>query len=107
MEFFSKIAQAFEHGGFWMWPIAAFQLFSVAIVVERTYALFMKRHINQTDFVASFEDNVRRGEMDIVISKAQAASLSHPVAKAIVAGATSALNFGGRDEIQGKMDEVL
>lgn len=107
MEFFSKIGMAFEHGGFWMWPIAAFQLISVSIVVERAFFLFKKRQINQQAFVATFEDNIRRGEMDVVISKAQSARATHPVAAAIVAGAEAAKNFGGKDEIQGKMDEVL
>lgn len=107
MEFFAKIALAFEHGGFWMWPIAAFQVVSIAIIVERTIALYMKRKTNQIEFANTFEDNVRRGELDVVITKAQAAKGVHPVAGAIAAGATVALNFGGKEEIQGKMDEVL
>jgi biopolymer transport protein ExbB/TolQ len=106
MEFFTKITLAFDHGGFWMWPIAGFQLMSIAIIVERTVMLFIKRKTNQTEFVVSLEDNIRRGEMEAVIAKAQAAT-SYPVAKAVSAGATAAVNFGGKDEIQGKMDEVL
>jgi biopolymer transport protein ExbB len=107
MEFFTKIAIAFEEGGFWMWPIAAFQLVSIAIIVERSIALFRNRKINQQEFVKGFEDNIRRGEMEVVISKAQAALDSQPVARAITAGAQAAAGFGGKEEIQGKMDEVL
>ena len=107
MELFAKISAAFAGGGFWMWPIAAFQVVSIAIIVERAIALFVKRQADELAFVVCFEDNIRRGEMDAVISKAQAAREIHPVARAVQAGATAAANFGGKDEIQGKMDEVL
>ena len=107
MEFFTKISLAFQHGGFWMFPIAAYQLITLAIVIERSYALYAKRKANQGEFVVNFEDNIRRGEMDVVINKAQSARGTYPIAGAILAGATAAANFGGREEIQGKMDEVL
>lgn len=107
MEIFAKISAAFAGGGFWMWPIAAFQVLSIAIIVERAIALFGKRQPDELKFVTSFEDNIRRGEMDAVLSKAQAQRDIHPVARAIAAGAQAAQNFGGKEEIQGKMDEVL
>ena len=107
MELFTKIAIAFDHGGFWMWPIAAFQLISIAIIVERTIFLYTKRQTDQLEFVQTFEDNIRRGEMEAVASKAQATRNVHPIARAVQAGAQAAANFGGKDEIQGKMDEVL
>lgn len=107
MEFLTKMALAFEHGGFWMWAILAFQVASIAIIIERAIALFAKRKIDQMDLVKSFEENVRRGEFEIVMQKAEAAKATSPVARAIAAGATAARNFGGKEEIQGKMDEVL
>jgi biopolymer transport protein ExbB/TolQ len=107
MEFFTKISQAFNHGGIWMWPIAAFQVISIAIVIERTFNLFIKRKANQMSVVSGFEDGIRRGEIDVVIARAQTAGTTEPVARAIVAGAQAAAGFGGKDEIQGKMDEVL
>lgn len=107
MELFAKISAAFAGGGFWMWPIAMFQVVSIAIIVERTIALFGKRKAEEMKFVTMFEDNIRRGEMDAVVSKAQANREQHPVARAIAAGAQAAQNFGGKEEIQGKMDEVL
>ncbi len=107
MDLFSKIALAFEHGGFWMWPILFFQIASIAIMIERTYALFVKRKMNQSSIVAGFEDNIRRGELDAVIQKAQALEATAPVARAVAAGAKAAKFLGGKDEIQGKMDEVL
>lgn len=107
MEFFTKMALAFEHGGFWMWPILAIQIASIAITIERVYALFVRRKLNQTAVALGFEENIRRGEMDNLITKAQALMTTQPVARAAAAGAIAARNFGGKDEIQGKMDEVL
>lgn len=107
MEILAKVALAFEHGGFWMYPIAVFQIVTLAIMVERTFALFVRRSSNQARFIQTIEDNIRRGEMDSAIKKAQAAANVFPVAKVVVAGAQAAANFGGKDEIQGKMDEVL
>ena len=107
MEFFTELKTAFGHGGIFMWPILAIQFVSIAIIIERTYALFSRRKPNQIAFVAGLEDYVRRGEVDAVIGKSQAAQAGNPVARAVIAGAQAAKNFGGKDEIQGKMDEVL
>ena len=107
MEFLTQVAIAFQHGGIWMWAIMLAQLASIAIIVERSIALFGKRKVDQMDLVKTYEDNVRRGELDVVISKAELVKTSSPVARAIAAGAVAARNFGGKEEIQGKMDEVL
>jgi biopolymer transport protein ExbB/TolQ len=104
---FSQIALAFEHGGFWMWPILGIQLMGIAIILERTYALFFKRKTDQGKLIESFEESIRRGEVDVVVQKARAAEKTNPIARAIIAGARAAKALGGKDEIQGKMDEVL
>ncbi len=107
MDFFTKIALAFEHGGFWMWPIFLIQLASIAIILERTAALFFRRKLDQSRLALTFEESIRRGEMDSIIQKSQMLSVKNPIARAIAAGALAAKNLGGKDEIQGKMDEVL
>lgn len=106
MEMLSKIAIAFEHGGFWMYPILLAQVVSLAIIAERVYSLYFKRKINQSAIALGFEDNIRRGEIDQVIDKAAKLN-NEPVARAIEAGARAAKNLGGKEEIQAKMDEVL
>lgn len=107
MEFFTKIAVAFEHGGFWMYAIMMLQIVSLAIMGERFYALFIKRKANQADFIRTVEDPIRRGEIDVALTKAQAGAEQFPIAQVVAAGAQAASNYGGKDEIQGKMDEVL
>lgn len=107
MEVLSKIGLAFQHGGIWMWPIMLIQVVSIGIVIERFYTLYYKRKMDQMSVVEAMEDNIRRGEIDQVIEKAKAMEAQNPIAKAIVAGAKAAKSLGGKEEIQGKMDEVL
>lgn len=107
MEVLSKIGLAFQHGGFWMWPIMMIQVVSLGIVVERFYSLYFKRKVDQMAVVEGMEDSIRRGELDKLIEKAKAMEAMHPIAKAVVAGAKAAKDLGGKEEIQGKMDEVL
>jgi biopolymer transport protein ExbB/TolQ len=106
MDILTKIGLAFEEGGIWMWAIFALQLVSIAIIIERTFALFVKRKLNQAALVAGFEDNIRRGELDAVAQKATA-NIQNAVARATLAGVKAAQNLGGKEEIQAKMDEVL
>ncbi len=102
----AKIAMAFEQGGFWMYPIMIIQLISIAIIIERVYFLFLKRKTNNVEFVSQMEDTIRRGDIDTVIQKTEGMRDS-TLATAIFAGATAAKNLGGKEEIQGRMDEVL
>ncbi len=102
----AKIAMAFHEGGFFMYPIMIIQLVSIAIVIERVYFLFVKRKTNNMAFVTQIEDTIRRGDLDQVITKTQAMK-ENTLATAIMAGAEAAKNLGGKEEIQGRMDEVL
>jgi biopolymer transport protein ExbB/TolQ len=101
----TKIAMAFESGGFFMWPIMAIQLASIAIVLERVYFLYFKRKEN-SEVIPQIEDTIRRGDLDQVINQAKALK-QNTLANAILAGAEAAKNLGGKEEVQGKMDEVL
>ena len=107
MEVMSKIAIAFSHGGIWMWPILTLQLASFAILIERFYALYGKRKTNQVALAKGFEESIRRGEIDQLIQKAENLSTDNAVARATLAGAKAAKHLGGKEEVQGKMDEVL
>lgn len=105
--FFEQIGLYFEQGGLWMWVILALQVVAIAIAVERAIALYGKRKITEKAFAGEFEGDIRRGELGAVLKKAEAQKESHPLARVIQAGAQAALNLGGKEEIQGKMDEVL
>lgn len=107
MDILTKIQMAFHGGGFWMYPILCIQIVSFAIIGERFWALFHKRKMNQAAIANGLEDKIRRGELDAIIQKATTTEISQPLVRAAVAGAKAAWNLGGKEEIQGKMDEVL
>lgn len=108
MEFITKTVQAFGHGGFIMWIIFAGQVVSIAIILERSMALYMKRKTNNRQLAKSFEDDIKLGRLESVMNRAQhLAADGNALGKTILAGTQAAYHFGGKEEIQSKMDEVL
>ena len=107
MDIFSNIAEAFRHGGIWMWIIFAAQVVSIAIIAERLFALYVSRKTHQKGIAKSFEDDIRKGNIEKVLARSKKLNTSDAISHVIQAGAQAALDLGGRDEIQAKMDEVL
>jgi biopolymer transport protein ExbB len=104
--FFGSIVSFFTLGGFWMMPIFAAQVVSLAIIAERFVRLYIQRSPNLKKSVHMFESDIKKGNLDRVIT--QARSLGNSSMRHIVeAGAQAALNMGGREEVQAKIDEVL
>ncbi len=108
MSLFTNIIQAFGHGGFVMWLIFAGQIASIAIIAERVLALYVLRSANSKRISKEFEEDIKKGRLEQVISKASVLAIKgNSTAKAILAGTMAAQNRGGSNEIQSKMDEVL
>jgi len=108
MSFISNIINSFSHGGFVMWIIFAGQIVSIAIIMERVFALYVARVANSKKVALEFEEDIRKGRLDNVIAKAQKLSKKgNAIGKAVLAGAQAAQNRGGSEEIQSKMDEIL
>lgn len=107
MNSISMIARAFQEGGIWMYAILIVQIVISAIIVERIYSLFFVKTKNQKDLLLSFEEDIKHGRLEKVISRARNLSEQESIAAVIQAGAQAASSFGGKDEIQSKMDEVL
>ena len=108
MEFLSKTVMAFNHGGFVMWVIFAGQVVSIAIIIDRAVALYMKRKPNNRQIAKSFEDDIKKGRLEAVMNRAQLLGAGgNALGKTILAGTQAAYHFGGKEEIQSKMDEVL
>lgn len=105
MSFISNIIGSFGHGGYVMWIILAGQVLSLAIIAERAYALFLRRGIENKKIAKMFEDDIKKGKLDLVVNKAQ--HIGGAIGKVVQAGAQAAIDMGGKDEIQSKMDEVL
>lgn len=90
-----------------MWAILIIQIVAIAIIVERVIALYVTRKVNQHKFAQKFEADIRHGNISGVLKKAKKSALFNPIGNVIAAGAQSAKDSGGRDEIQAKMDQVL
>lgn len=103
----SGITSAFTQGGIWMYAILAVHIVAIAIIAERVYSLYVLRHRNQKKYAAQFEEDIKLGRIDKVVSRSKAMNSSLPIVGVIQAGAQAAQNLGGREEIQAKMDEVL
>ena len=101
------ILTAFRDGGIWMMFIAVAQMASLAIILERVIALYVLRKPNQKQIVASFEREIKSGQLEAVISHARSLGTNNPIAVVAQAGAQAALDMGGKEEIQLRIDEVL
>ena len=107
MGIIESISNAFASGGIWMWTILAVQIVSIAIIAERVIQLYVLRTLGQSKLVNQFESDIKKGQLDNALSKAKAFSVRNPIATVIHAGTQAAINMGGREEIQSKMDEIL
>ena len=105
--FFGSIVSFFTTGGFWMFPIFVAQLVSLAIIAERFVRLYLQRQPNLRKQANLFEPDIKKGNLDRVILQARSLDQSSALRHVVEAGANAALNMGGRDEVQAKMDEVL
>ncbi len=102
----SVIVTAFREGGIWMGFILVAQLASIAIIVERVYALYIARKPDQRKLVELFERDIKSGDLDRVIAQARNMGAA-PIAAVAAAGAQAAKDMGGKEEIQLKIDEIL
>ena len=102
-----QIILTFQKGGLWMWAILLFQLISIVIIIERCIFLFLKRKENQISYSEVFSQLIRKGKLEEVIKTASQDVSVQPLASAIHTATQTALDCGGKEEIQGKMDEAL
>jgi biopolymer transport protein ExbB len=98
---------AFRDGGIWMGFIMAAQMVSLAIIIERVFALYIMRKPNQKKIAQIFEKDIKSGQLDRVLNTAHTLGANNPIAVVASAGAQAAQDMGGKEEIQLKIDEVL
>lgn len=104
---FGSIVEFFKVGGFWMFPIFVAQLVSLAIIAERVARLYLRRSPNLRKQASLFENDIKKGNLERVILQARSLDRGNALRNVVEAGAQAALNMGGREEVQSKMDEVL
>ncbi len=104
---FGSIANFFVVGGPWMLPIFAAQVVSMAIIAERVVRLYFQRSTDLRNQASLFESDIKKGNLERVLLQARSFGNNSPLRNIIEAGANAALNMGGREEVQSKMDEIL
>ncbi|MGE4131489.1 MAG: MotA/TolQ/ExbB proton channel family protein [Bdellovibrionales bacterium] len=104
---FGSIVGFFTVGGFWMFPIFVAQVVSLAIIAERVTRLYLQRSPNLRSQANYFENDIKKGNLERVILQARSLGRGSPLRHVVEAGALAAMNMGGREEVQAKMDEVL
>ena len=103
----NEIILAFQKGGLWMWAILFFQLVSLVIIIERVWFLFMKRKLGHSQYAETFSKLICKGQLTDVVEKTKKDIETEPLSPAIQSACQVALDCGGREEIQDKMDESL
>jgi len=106
LQILQKLSVGFMAGGIWMWVILICQIFSFAIIMERIYSLYIRRKPDQMQRVQGLEKVIKSGNLQSLVNN-KSQSSHEPIDQVALVGAQSALNFGGKEEIQLKMDEVL
>lgn len=108
MEFLSSLGRGFTSGdAIWMWAILAAQIVSIAITIERSIALYMNRKDNQKNLAKMLGEDIRSGNLEKALKRSEALGKSEPLGVVAAAGLQAAIDMGGKEEIQLKMDEVL
>lgn len=108
MEFFMSLGRAFfAADAIWMWAILAAQIVSVAIIIERCIALYVNRKDNQKDLSKMIAEDIKNGDLDKALSRSKMLASKEPLGVVAAAGIQAAIDMGGKEEIQLKMDEVL
>lgn len=107
MDLLTTITEAFSKGGLWMWFILGLQIAALAIIVERVISLYIKRKPLQRKKVLEFQQGICQGDLKTVFQTAQSLSTESSISRTVAAGTQAAINMGGKEEIQGKMDEIL
>lgn len=108
MEFFLSLARGFvSTDAIWMWAILAAQIVSIAIMIERSVALFGQRKTNQKELSKVLAEDIRSGNLDKALRRATSMGAKEPLGAVASAGIQAAMDMGGKEEIQLKMDELL
>lgn len=103
----SFVANAFSQGGFWMWVILAVQVVSVAIIVERAIFLYFFRKGGQKELSQKLEKDIKQGQLESAMNNARSLGSWQPISQVVLSGTQAALDLGGREEIEARMEEVL
>jgi biopolymer transport protein ExbB len=101
--FFSRIASAWNEGGWGMYPIAFFLVVGIAITVERAIVLFMTAAINKDGFLRGLKKHIYAGDLDKAINYV-AGQKPTPLTNVVKSGLMNVPK--GEEEVQAALDEA-
>ena len=96
------IAEAFEKGGFFMWPILVASLVLYGIAIERFFYLYLRANFNKEMFLKNLHNIIFAGQLEKVVK--YTAAQPFPLARIIHAGLLKVR--GSQEEVQAAMDGV-
>ena len=94
------IAESFEMGGIFMWPILAASLVLYAIAIERFFYLYLRASFNKEMFIKTLHSTIFAGQLDKVVK--YTAAQRFPLARIIHAGLLKVR--GTPEDVQAAMD---
>jgi len=100
---FARIAEAWNEGGWGMYPIAFFFVVGIAITVERLIVLFFSAAINKDGFLRGLKKHIYAGDLDKAINYV-AGQKPTPLTNVIKSGLMNVPK--GEEEVQAALDEA-
>lgn len=100
---FGTLAKRFNDGGWGMYPISICCIFFLAIVIDRSYTLFVKASINKDAFMRGLKKHIYAGDLEKAISYT-AGQKQTPLTAVVKAGLMNVPK--GEAEVQAAMDEA-
>ncbi|MCA9771428.1 MAG: MotA/TolQ/ExbB proton channel family protein [Myxococcales bacterium] len=94
------VAELFQTGGVWMWPILVVAIFGVAITLERLYQLLFAFNVNGEKFFSEVKRAVLADKVNDAIKLCDEAPLPSIVKAGLIASSR------GADHAQRAMDEA-
>lgn len=107
MGFLTSIVSGFVgSGAFFMWGILILQIATIALIIERIYALYLKRDEKGSSLLQHFQNDMNRGLPQKAIERLKSESQS-PVARLALAAMDSWSKLGPREEIELRLQNQL
>lgn len=101
-----NILQRFHEGGVFMYFILIFGVCTLALIIERGLALYMKTKIASKGLRQQILGFIQRGDLKGAEEAAKAQS-DAPLNRVVEVGCHIRANAGGEEELQARMDEKL
>jgi biopolymer transport protein ExbB len=102
-----NILQSFHEGGVFMYFILIFGVFTLAFIIERAMALYMKLKNPPSDFRVRLSEFLGRGDLKGAESYAMSRGADTPRGRIAEIGCQLRGSAAGDEEVQARMDEAL